>query len=465
MQKKGIPFFRSLSSQLLVLTILFVMAVEVVIYVPTIAQFRKNFLDQRLVAAQIAILSLEETDEDGVSPMLESQLLEVAEIQAVVVTTEEAREMVLRSALPETLSGTYDLRDPGLIELARGAFMTFLRKGEGSIQIQGEPVNSRYLNIQVVIPEEPLYFSMVEFSKSLLLNSLIISFFTGGLIYISIMFFLVRPTKRITKNLTRFAEQPDLEQNTLKASGRGDEIGLLEDQISSMQGEIQKALHQKTHLTNLGLAVSKINHDLKNILTTARLSLDRLTSGKGKENQEQVMARLLRSVDRAVNLGERTLKYGRAEEPPPDKHSFSIAVLIEEVQDNLQDSAGVDLTWTIKASKTLKVNADQEQLFRVVLNLCRNAIEAMEGTGNLTISAGVRGRWHEIKVKDSGPGIPEHLQKDLFVPFGITTKGGGSGLGLAIAQELIKAHRGNILLEKSDLHGTVFLITLPIEKA
>jgi len=464
MQGKGFPFFSSLSSQLLVLTVLFVMAVEVVVYVPSLAQFRKNFLDQRLVAAQIAILSLEESDEEGLSPMLERELLEVAEIQAVVVISAESREMVLRSTLPDNLSGSYDLRDPGLFELARDALMTLLRKGEGSIQIQGEPVNPRYQSIQVVLREEPLYFSMVEFSESLLWNSLIISFFTGGLIFFSLMFFLVRPTKRITENLTRFSEQPDRKDNTLKASGRRNEIGLLEDQIAHMQQEIQKALGQKRHLTNLGMAVSKINHDLKNILSTARLSLDRLTSGKAKENQEQIVGRLVRAVDRAVGLTERTLKYGKSDESPPSKTSFPLQSLVLEVRDALKELSGNAVTWTIQIPRSLKVAADRDQLFRVLFNLCRNGLEAMDGRGELTVSAKAGKKEHIIRVADTGSGIPEHLQKGLFVPFAVTTKGSGSGLGLAIAEELVRAHNGKILLEASGPGGTTFSVTLPAEK-
>jgi len=463
MSGKAFPFFRSLSSQLLVLTVLFVMAVEVVVYVPSLAQFRKNFLDQRLIAAQIAILSQEETDDEGPSPMLERELLEVAEIQAVVVIESESREMVLRSSLPETLSGSYDLRDPGLFELTRDAFMTFKRKGAGSIQIQGESINPRHQLIQVVLREEPLYFSMVEFAKSLLWNSLIISLFTGGLIYFSIMFFLVRPTKKITENLTLFSEQPDRNKNTLKASGRQNEIGLLEDQIAHMQHEIQKALGQKRHLTNLGLAVSKINHDLKNILSTARLSLDRLTSGKSRENQEQVIGRLVRAVDRAVSLTERTLKYGKSEEPPPVKTSFALKKLVHEVRDALKGLSGEGISWTIRVPGTLKAAADRDQLFRVLFNLCRNGLEAMGGSGKLTVSAETEHNYHIIRVTDTGPGIPENLHGNLFVPFAVTTKGSGSGLGLAIAEELIRAHKGKIELEKSDQKGTTFLVTLPVE--
>ncbi|MCH7806539.1 MAG: HAMP domain-containing histidine kinase [Proteobacteria bacterium] len=464
MQGKRPTFFNSLSSQLLVLIILFVMMIEVLIYVPSLAEFRKDYLDRRLVMAQVAALSLEEVPGQAVSLMLEKELLSAAEIQAVIVIRDDSRQLILRGDMPSKLEAVYDLRNPTSWELVVDAFTVLGRGGTGSIQVEGKPVNTRHQSVLIVLREAPLFEAMVAFSKSILITSLVISLATAGLVFLSIMIFLVRPTKRITDNLTRFAAQPESEKNTLKVSGRRNEIGLLEDQISHMQREIQKALQQKKHLTNLGLAVSKINHDLRNILATARLSIDRLTSGKARENQEQVMARLLRSVDRAVRLGERTLKYGKAEEPPPDKRMFPLAGLVVEVRESLRDGAGGGPRWVVKIPKTLKVNADREQLFRVLLNLCGNAIEAMEGAGVLTITGKVDGKEHLIRVKDTGPGIPKNLQESLFIPFGGSTKGSGYGLGLAIAQELVRAHNGEILLEKSDPTGSVFCICLPAKQ-
>ncbi len=457
------PVFRSLSSQLLVLTILFVMVVGVLVYIPSLAQFRKNFLDQKLVAAQSAILSLEGADEAGLSPMLEQELLEVAEIQAVIVITEGAKELVLSSTLPESVSGPFDLRDPGLWELTKEAFMTLRRKGEGSIQIEGEPFNPRHQSVQVVLREEPLYFAMVNFSKSIFFSSLFISIFTGALIFVSILFLMVRPTKRITTNLRAFAKQPEAKNKILKGSGSKNELGILEDQITHMQNEIQTALKQKAHLANLGMAVSKINHDLRNILTTAQLSVDLLA--RKKSSQPKTIDRLYRAVDRAARLCERTLKYGRAEEPDPEKESFNLLDLLVDTCNELHMDALGGITLKLEIPKGYMLYADKEQVFRIFTNLCRNAVEAMEQKGTLTISADpARAGQNIIRVADTGPGIPEAVRDTLFKPFISTVKIGGSGLGLAIAGELLQAHGGEIKLEKSDKSGTVFCICFPAEK-
>lgn len=465
MQGKSLSFFRSLSSQLLLLTILFVMIVEVFVYVPSLAQFRKNYLNQRLAAAQIAILSLEEADDEGLSHMLEQELLEVAEIQAVIVVSAEARELALSSTLPESVSGPYDMRDPGLVELTKDAFMTLKRKGEGSIQIQGEPINPRYQSIQVVLSERPLYMAMVDFSKSIFFSSLIISFFTGVLIYVSILFLTVRPTKRITTNLTAFEKQPEAKGNILKGSGRKNEIGLLEDQISHMQNEIQGALRQKSHLANLGLAVSKINHDLRNILSTAQLSVDLLARKKSSLPEQKTLDRLYRAVDRAVKLCERTLKYGRAEEPAPNKENFALVELLMDACHGLHMDSYENIDLKMEIPEGYTVYADKEQVYRILTNLCRNAVEAMDQKGTLTISAEpAKGGKQEIRVGDTGPGIPDTLRETLFVPFVGTSKLGGSGLGLAIAHGLAQAHGGDLVLEKSNSSGTVFCISLPTQK-
>ncbi len=465
MQGKSLSIFRSLSSQLLVLTILFVMIVEVFVYVPSLAQFRKNYLNQRLAAAQIAILSLEEADDEGLSHMLEQELLEVAEIQAVIVISEEARELALSSTLPESVSGPYDMRDPGLVELTKDAFMTLKRKGEGSIQIQGEPINPRYQSIQVVLAEQPLYMAMVDFSKSIFFSSLIISFLTGVLIFVTILFLTVRPTKRITTNLPAFERRPESKSNILKGSGRKNEIGLLEEQISHMQNEIQGALRQKNHLANLGLAVSKINHDLRNILSTAQLSVDLLARKKTSLPEQKTLDRLYRAVDRAVKLCERTLKYGRAEEPAPVKKNFALVELLKDACHGMHMDSYEDIDLKMEIPEGYTVYADKEQVYRILTNLCRNAVEAMDQKGTLTISAepAKKGK-QNIRVADTGPGIPDTFRETLFVPFVGTSKLGGSGLGLAIAHGLAQAHGGDLVLEKSNSSGTVFCISLPTQK-
>ncbi|MEE8296183.1 MAG: HAMP domain-containing sensor histidine kinase [Sphingomonadales bacterium] len=463
MERPRTSFFRSLSVQLLVLTVFFATLVALIIYIPSVAQSWKNYLDQRLVAAQIAALSLEETPGQEVSPMLETELLSSAEIQAVIVLREDSRQLILRSTLPSSISAFYDLREIGPLDLIMASFDTLYRGGEGSIQVQGSPINTRHQSVQIVLDEGPLYLVVSQFSRDFLQISLLVVLFASVLIYLAILFFLVRPTTRIAENLVAFSKTPEAHGKTLKPSGRKDEVGLLEFEVKQMQTEVRKALKQQSRLANLGLAVSKINHDLKNILSTARLSmemLERKPSGKG---QAKIMERFLRSVDRAVALGERTLKYGKAEEPPAEKKMFVLRDLVKGVQSTYRESGASALKWKIEIPPSLEVYADREQIFRVLFNLTRNAQEAMNGKGTISISATKKkGETLQVFFEDQGPGIPETVQENLFVPFAGSTKG-GSGLGLVIAKELVEANGGQLALVKTGETGTTFGFTLTLK--
>ncbi len=461
MEQPKAAFFKSLSFRLLVLTILFVTLVAVIIYVPSMAAFWKNYLDQRLIAAQIAALALEETPGQEVSPELEAELLTSAEIQAVIVLREDSRQLILRSTLPASIAAFYDLREQSDFDLIFDAFETLSRGGMGSIQVQGSPINTRHQAVQVVLDEGPFYQALSQYSRDFIKISILVSLIAAVLIYLVMLFVLVRPTTRISENLTAFSKNPTDDENILKPSGRRDEVGSLENEITGMQLEIQKALRERARLANLGLAVSKINHDLKNILSTARLSLDAMDRKPSDEGQARVMDRFLRSVDRAVALGERTLKYGRAEETPPEKTEFPLKNLIEGVAATYQEGGAKGLTWDNQVPTDLIVYADREKIFRVLFNLARNALEAMESRGTISVSATtVRGKV-VISFSDTGPGIPDNVRENLFVPFAASTKGGGSGLGLVIARELVELHGGTLELEETGPKGTTFKIKLP----
>lgn len=461
MTRKLMPSFKSLSSQLLVLTIIFVVIVQIFIYVPSIAQFRKNYLDQRLVAAQIAALSLEEAEGREISEALEKELLDSAEIQAVIVVTDDARQLILSAELPSSLTGVYDLREVSFWALVKDAFKTLQHSGEGSIQVQGRPINTRHQSVQIVMREGPLYNAMIAESKTVLGVTVIISLATAILVYLTLLCLLVRPTRRMTENLTQFAKEPENPDNIMMATARRNEIGLLEKQIVKMQQEIRQALAQKTRLANLGMAISKINHDLKNILSTAQLSRDYLEHKSDNKQQKRVVSRLYTAVDNAIDLCERTLKYGKVEEPPPVKKLIPLQKIVAEAKDALKESAGKNIKWICQIPSSFKVFADKGQLFRALFNLCHNAIEAMGEKGTLTVLAKEKGNRQLIGILDTGPGVSEKVREDLFLPFAGSTKEKGSGLGLAIAQEMIRGHGGEIILEKSDKTGSLFFICLP----
>ena len=219
------------------------------------------------------------------------------------------------------------------------------------------------------------------------------------------------------------------------ASGRQDEIGTAERELADMQRDLATMLQQKNRLAALGLAVSKINHDLRNLLSTAQLFSDRLSSLPDQQVQ-RFAPKLMRALERAIAFCESTLSYGRAQEPPPDRREIALEPLVEEVRETLELAPDTPIRWISAVERGLTVDADPDQLFRILLNLARNAVQALEsraardpGRDQVRITGRREGAVVEIEVSDTGPGIAESARAHLFEPFKATTRTGGSGLG------------------------------------
>ena len=228
-----------------------------------------------------------------------------------------------------------------------------------------------------------------------------------------------------------------------------------------LQETVRQALGQRARLAALGTAVTKINHDLRNILSTARLVTDGLTASAAPEVR-RIVPRLLDAIDRAVALCTRTLDFSREGAAPLAPSRFRLAPLIDEIGPGLALSdAGFAIESTIPAE--FVVRADRDQLYRVFSNLARNAFEA--GARWLRFSAARENGTIAIEIADDGPGLPPRAQENLFRPFFGSARPGGSGLGLAIARELTRAHGGALTLVARTGTGTVFRLTLPAPAA
>ncbi len=472
---------RSLSSRLLWLTIFFVMGVEVMVYIPSIANFRKTFLDQHLATAQVAALA--GAGDGGPDETVRMEILRTAGVLSVRLDLGEGRVYALSEAPLPPVAAHYDLRRSGPLALIAQAFETLGRGGRAVVEIRAAPINLEGRELDIVMREDRLFEAMAIYSRNIFILSIIISFVTAGLVFLSIYVLLVRPLKRLTRAMVRFRDAPEDPANLLIPSERGDELGLAEAEFARMQTEIRQALHQRKRLADLGEAVSKVNHDLRNILATAQLSSDRLLMVEDPAVRE-LSERLIRAVDRAIDLCERTLKYGRADEPPPHPQEVVLCPLVEEVALSLGLREGRVATARAEEGapenelpapppplirlvnevpKECRVQADIDQLFRILLNLGRNAVEALAGQGGeIRISARpAPGGMVIIEVADNGPGLPEQARRNLFIPFKGAGGAKGIGLGLAIVSELVRANGGTVWLERSDASGTVFAFRLP----
>jgi signal transduction histidine kinase len=314
------------------------------------------------------------------------------------------------------------------------------------------------------MPDRGLRSAMLTYSGNVALLSLLISLFTATLVYAAIDRIMIRPMRTMTRSMLAFSQAPEDPGRIIQPAARSDEIGVVERELFQMQERLQKMLAERKHLADLGLAVSKINHDMRNMLATAQLISDRLRMAKDPTVQA-FAPKLLRALDRAVSYSEGVLAYGRTQEPPPSRRKLRLHQLVDEVHDVLGADNEVELVNAVEPD--FEIDADSDQLFRVLTNLGRNAVQAMATdtesviVRRLTMSAERVGSVCHIHVTDTGPGLPPKALENLFAAFRGSARSGGTGLGLAIAQELVRAHGGALELVKSTGGDTTFAVVIP----
>ena len=457
-------FFKSLSGRFLGLTIVFVMLAEVLIFVPSIARFRYDYLSERLERSQIASLALLATPDDMVDQDLENELLTNAEVLSIALRRDDFRELVLSLPMPQMIDETFDLRSVTAWRLIVDALQALLVSDDRVIRIIGVPVKAGGLEIEATLYEEPLRAAMMRYGLNILGLSFLISVFTAALLFFAVRRFIVRPISRVAQNMLAFQQSPEDARRIIEPSASVQELRNAELALHDMQSSISSSLKQKERLAQLGGAVAKVSHDLRNMLTTATLVADRLDASK-----DPVVARtapkLIGSLDRAINLCEQTLTYGKAEEPEPKISAIGLADIVDDVLDSEALRTTDNRVRTVaEIPDGMVVSADPEQLFRVLINLARNARQAIENSGEdgqVRLSAWQDDAATIIEVRDTGPGLPEKARAHLFQPFQGGTRREGSGLGLAIAAELVRGHGGRLELMETGPSGTVFHVVLP----
>src|SRR5918997_1533497 len=258
-----------LSARLLLLTVLFVVLAQVFILAPSLADFQEGWLNDRLRAAELASVAVE--------------------------------------AAPDQM----------------------LMRGDGHmLRVVDRPRFRDGEFVEIVVPETPLRRALKDYLLSILGVTAFISIVTGGLVYLSLTLFLVRPMRRITSSMERFRADPDDPAARVALSGRHDEIGRAETELSRMQNDLRTALHSQARLAALGSAVAKINHDLRNMLTSAQIASERLARS-GDPQVAQALPRLERALDRAIGLAQNVLTYGKSEEPPASPQALPLAPAVD----------------------------------------------------------------------------------------------------------------------------------------
>ena len=459
-----VPRF-GLSAKLLLLTILFVMIAEVLIYVPLIANFRVNWLRDHLAGAYTAALVLEAAPSGMVPDSLAKQILDSIGARAVAMKMGTRRRLLAVGDTPPPVTHDFDMRDVNTFDAIVDAFMTMLDTKKDVMRVVGPaPMGGDF--IELVMDEPPLRKAMLRYSVNLLLLSLLVTGIAAAFVYLVLHYLFVRPMRRITGNMVAFRADPENADRIIAPSGRADEIGTAEQELATMQAELASMLQQKNRLAALGLAVSKINHDLRNLLGSAQLISDRLSS-LPDPGVQRFAPKLMRALERAIAFCQSTLSYGRLQEPPPERRPIPLEPLVEEVHETLCLGPEAQIRWIGAVERGLVVEADYDQLFRILLNLARNAVQALEsraardpGRDQIRITGRREGAVVVIEVSDTGPGFSEKARAHLFEAFQGSTRTGGTGLGLAIAAELVRAHGGEIRLVEGTI-GATLRITIP----
>jgi signal transduction histidine kinase len=451
-----------LSWRILGMVIAAVMTAEVLLFLPSIARFRLVHLEQLIESGTLAALALDATPDNMVTDEVKRSLLDHARVDAVILKEPGKPRRMLLNIPPNPEMPTFSLDDRDALGLIWDALAAMARDGQYYMRVGGKSDRLPQAKVWIVVDELPMRIAMYEYTGRILALSIIIALFTALLLYLALRWLVIRPLQGLSADMTAFRRAPEEGAAERPPTERNDEIGVVDQEFRNLQREIRASLRQKSRLAEVGAASNKIAHDIRNMLSTARLLSDRLARSDD-ERTRALAPTIMGTIDRAARLASDALEYVR-ERPTPRPAEFELADLVDEVGVALQEQ-GEDRdpnllrNWRNEVPAELRVRADRDLLYRVFVNLGRNAFDA---GANAVV---VRARGHEkavlVDVEDNGPGVPDTVASQLFKPFTTGGRAGGAGLGLAIARDLVQVHGGDIALVKTGPSGTTFRFTLP----
>ena len=457
-----------LSARLLLITALVVVLANAIIVPVLLATRQREWLSDKVAAGELASFVVAgvggQAPEGKVTEQLKQQILASAGLVAVDVQAQGVMRSVLSPAKPPHAVYLIDLRQQDPLSSLSATLQTLFGGGDRMVLVADRP---HYISgdlVRVLAPDGPLRAILLADLGELLIGALFTSAMAGGLVYLFLNFFLVRPMQRITHSMERFRADPEDPAANIEPSGRRDEIGRAEVELGRMQADLRTALASRARLAALGLAVDKINHEMRNMLTSAQMASERMAAS-GDPVVAGALPRLERALERAVRLATSVLTFGKAEEPPPNPRPTPLKAAVEAAAEDAQLAAG-HVALANAVDERAQVLADPDHLHRILVNLMRNAREAIDGEvgrqlGTVTVDVRVDDGASIVRVADDGPGLPERARANLFQPFLGSARRGGAGLGLVISRELAQAHGGDLMLAESTLRGTVFELRLP----
>ncbi len=443
------------------LTVVFGLLAMASILLPSLGRAGQDWLVARVNGAHLAALALEAAGEDILDPLLQDELLTLAGVELVSLRTPGRSLLPLaRYDVAFAIDRMIDLRTLTLPRAIMLSLDLLAVPGSTHVRVVGVSVQDPGTVVDLVMLRAPLVEALRDAAYRIVVTGSLIGLVAATLLFLALQWLLVRPMRALTETIEHFAKDPEGPQRR-PAPLRNDEIGRAMAAIGAMQEAIREDLWRKSRLAALGTAVAKVNHDLRGVLATALLVSDRLAASADPKVSAAAET-LLGSIERAVALCSRTMEFAREGPPTLAVTRFPLRGLVEECAASARAAAGPEGRAVILAevAPALTIAADRELLFRVFLNLLRNAIEA--GASSITVRAAAEEGGVVVTLADNGPGLPAALADDPFRPFHSGRKG-GSGLGLAIARDLVRAHGGDIAVVATGPAGTTFQLALPHE--
>ena len=463
-----------LTARLMVVTIAAVMIAIGSFSITRLSLSRENALRDRLSAAR-SVAMVFAADSPSPSQELSRKILDAVGAKMIKLSSPAGKMIAIGDpTAAQSARYRFDNTDPSMLEGIRGAFETlFAQPGTTLLVVgPGPTVGSR---VEVLLDQTPIIQQVWRVTLNFFILSLIVAAAITLVLWGALWRLVIRPVTRLTDNIIAFGASPQDINRVMAPSGRRDEIGRAELALATMQSTLVHELSQRKRLAELGLAVARINHDLRNMLATAQLISDRLATIDDPLAQ-RLAPQLVATLDRAIEFCQSTLAYGAGRERAPIRRRFDLRVLVREIVETAEAaSAGVTI-YTIDIPPNFEVLADRDHVRRTLENLAHNALQALskrapQGRSAAIRFAAIRTAEQEalIEVSDTGPGFAPGADDHMFEPFHRTTHDGGSGLGLAIAGDLVARNGGSIRLapaEPEDFYcGARFLITLPAPRA
>jgi len=461
------------AGHLLLLTIGFVLLAMALFSASRLTAYRENWLRDRLMVAHSAMMLFGETGKELVPPELADKILDTVGAKSIVVALPDGRRLVA-APVGQTapIAETVEIAEPASSTplVSHSTFRTMFAQPGSLARVIGKSQGDG-ATIDVTLDETPLIEALWRISRNFLVLSLIISAVVTCVLWLALWSMVIRPVRRLTSSIIAFGERPQESARVIAPSGRNDEIGRAEAALATMQSSLAHELRQRKRLAELGMAVARINHDLRNMLSAAQLISDRLSAIPDPLAQ-RLAPRLVATLDRAIQFCQSTLTYGGGHEQAPTPRRFDLRELVRLLVETAEAERAGAVVYAIDIPPKFELLADPDHVQRVIENLCRNAAQVLVTRGAQTgrptairLAAIRTDNVALIEISDTGPGFAPEQTAHIFEPFHLTTREGGTGLGLAIAADLVARNGGSISLAeaKSDdfYCGARFLITLP----